>query len=591
VTGPLLGALVSPPADAYRSVDVVVVGAGVAGMVAALQAAAHGRQVLLLTKTRIGDGSSRWAQGGIAAAVDPDDNPSDHAADTLAAGGEICDPLVVGELTRAAPEVVRALESWGMVLDRHHGALSLAREGGHGRARVVHAGGDATGARLVETLVRAVRLSPIETGEHAVALDLLTTTGRVRGVRYGELDPADGRLRRVIEVEAPWVLLATGGMGQMFATTTNPPEATGDGVALAARAGAVLSNLEFVQFHPTVLAAGPVAGQRSLLTEALRGAGARLVDGAGRAVMAGVHPLGDLAPRDVVAATMARQMAACAEPHLWLDLRPVEELHERFPTVVAACRTAGFDPEWDLLPVRPAAHYACGGVASDLSGHTSLGGLLALGEVAATGVHGANRLASNSLLEAVESGRRAAALVTADPMASAVSPPSLAGMVTADGAERGDSPAGGRSQPSVAQGPMAQGPMVQGPMVQGPIVRGCGWVDAATRWPTAEAASARAGVLRSGPELSALIGYLEAVAVTSGPARDLATIEATNLHTVTRLLAIAALARQESRGCHQRLDFPARDPRWRGPSQVWAAPDGHVAVRFAVTSTQRKAVA
>ena len=515
-----------------RAADVVVIGGGAAGMVAALVAAQAGRQVDLVTKTSLGEGSSRWAQGGIAAAVGPSDTPAAHAADTVVAGAGLCDIAVVDDLTASAGAVVERLETWGARFDAVAGQLTLGREGGHGKARIVHAGGDATGAEVVRALRDQLADGPVGVEERCVALDLVTgPTGAVAGVVVAYLDPV-GAVREVVEIAADAVVLATGGLGQAYATTSNPAEATGDGLALAARAGATLRHLEFVQFHPTVLFEPGATGQRPLLTEALRGAGAVVRDAAGRSVLAGVHPLADLAPRDVVAGAMARRLAETGDATLFLDCRSVEDLAARFPTVVGACRAAGFDPVREPVPVRPAAHYACGGVAADLDGRTSIAGLLAIGEVAATGAHGANRLASNSLLEAVVAGARAGALLGAGRDGAG-----------RDGAGRGRGGAGSEGGAEEA----------------GEIVQAGEIVDPGSRPGTARATEDGAGVLRSAAGLEGLLADLAAVPRRSGDVSDLATIEATNLHTVSTLVASAACARRESRGCHQRVDAPVGD--------------------------------
>ncbi len=520
-------------------------------MVAARGAAAAGRHVELLAKTALGEGSSRWAQGGIAAAVDPSDSPADHAADTVVAGAGLCDAAVVAALTAAARTTIERLQSWGARFDTVGGHLVLGREGGHGRARIVHAGGDATGAEVVRALRAQVASGPVVVEERSVALELLTgPTGAVTGVVVARLDPA-GAVREVVEVMADAVVLATGGLGQAFATTSNPVEATGDGLALAARAGATLRHLEFVQFHPTVLFEPGATGQRPLLTEALRGAGAVVLDGRGRRVLAGVHPLADLAPRDVVAGAMARRLAESGDAALFLDCRGVEDLVARFPTVAGACRAAGFDPVREPVPVRPAAHYSCGGIAADLDGRTGIDGLLAIGEVAATGAHGANRLASNSLLEAVVAGARAGALLAAGTATTG----NAATGAAATGAGAG---AVGGGRPGAASGGAAHAGAGDDEHVRaGEVCRPGEIVEAASRAGTARATERGAGVLRSAAGLAELLGDLAAVPRRVGAPPDLATIEATNLHLVATLLAHAALARDESRGCHQRVDAPA----------------------------------
>ncbi len=391
-----------------RDADVVVVGSGAAGTSTALAAAGSGRRVLLISKDELGGGATPLAQGGLAAAIGPGDSAARHQRDTLVAGAGLCDPAAVAALVAQAPAEVERLAGLGARLER----TALHREGGHSRPRIVSAGGDAIGAEVHRALRDALLASPVEILTGAVALDVLTgERGEVGGLLAGTASAGGGTLRAGV-VTARAVVIAAGGFGQAFATTTNPAGLTGDGLALAARAGAVLRDVEFVQFHPTVLWQPASRGQCPLITEALRGAGAVLVDAAGRPVMAGRHPLGDLAPRDVVSAAMQQRMDAAQGPadHLWLDATGVGRavLEREFPTVTAACRARGIDPAAEPIPVAPGAHYTCGGIRADLDGRTSVAGLFAVGEAASTGVHGANRLASNSLTEALIAGRRPA---------------------------------------------------------------------------------------------------------------------------------------------------------------------------------------
>ncbi|HZB48762.1 MAG TPA: FAD-dependent oxidoreductase, partial [Mycobacteriales bacterium] len=358
--------LTAPEPGWTQRTDVVVVGSGIAGLSAARHARAAGHAVTVVTKVTIGAGSTRWAQGGIAAALDPADSPADHLADTLAAGAGLCDEAAVRVLVEEGPDRVRELIGAGARFDRGPGGgLALTREGGHHRDRIVHAGGDATGAEVQRALEEAVRADPgITVVEHALVLDLLTDAGgRAAGVTLHVL--GEGTPDGVGAVLARAVVLATGGMGQVYAATTNPAVSTGDGVALALRAGAEVTDLEFVQFHPTALWLGPAArGQQPLVSEALRGEGAVLVDAAGKRFLAGVHELADLAPRDVVAKEVFRVMRAEGLDHVWLDARGLgrQLLERRFPSIVARCRLAGVDPVTDPIPVVPAAHYASGGV-------------------------------------------------------------------------------------------------------------------------------------------------------------------------------------------------------------------------------------
>ena len=503
--------------------DVVVVGSGVAGLTAALHATRAGR-VLLVTKVLVDDGSTRWAQGGVAAALGADDSPQDHAQDTLVAGVGLCDPRAVEVLCAEGPARLRELMALGAAFDRDpDGELSLTREGGHHRDRIVHAGGDATGAEVSRALVAAVKAHPdIELREHALVLDLLQDAeGRAAGITLHVL--GEGSRDGVGAVHARAVVLATGGMGQVFSSTTNPPVSTGDGVALALRAGAEVADVEFVQFHPTALWLGPEStGQQPLVSEAMRGEGAVLVDATGaRVITTGDHPLADLAPRDVVAKAITRRMLAQGVDHVFLDARGLGEqlLLQRFPTIVARCREAGIDPVTEPIPVAPAAHYASGGVVTDLDGHTTVPGLYACGEVACTGVHGANRLASNSLLE---------------------------GLVFA--ARIGDDLARGLPTHSAPVAPT------------GPAVL----IDAAIRPELARAMTEGAGVLRSAVSLDGTAKTLEVLAGRTTAEPSPAAWEATDLHLVAGVLVAAAQRREETRGAHWREDHPHASDAWLG---------------------------
>jgi L-aspartate oxidase len=496
-----------------RDADVLVVGTGAAGMSAALAAARHGRQVLLISKDGLGGGSTPLAQGGLAAAVGPGDSAALHLRDTVDAGAGLCDQAAVATLVSEAPGEIARLAGLGARLE--HTVLHL--EGGHSRSRIVHAGGDAAGAEVHRVLRDALAASSVRVLTRAIALDALADErGSVAGLTIGIVGD-DGRVQPET-VTARAVVLATGGFGQAFATTTNPAGLTGDGLALAARAGALLRDVEFVQFHPTVLWQEASSGQCPLITEALRGAGAVLVDAAGRPAMTGRHPLGDLAPRDVVSAAMQQRMSRGDGPadHLWLDATGLGRaaLERDFPTVTALCRARGIDPVTEPVPVAPGAHYACGGIEADMDGCTSVAGLFAVGEAASTGVHGANRLASNSLTEALIAGRRVGDLL-------------------------------GRSLPRPAV-PRSPGPR--------PPSAGQG-ASPAARPALAAGMSRHAGVTRDREGLQRLLEMLEQ-APPGGDDLDLAGVEATSLHTVSVLVAAAALARAESRGCHRWRDVP-----------------------------------
>ncbi|WP_369916039.1 L-aspartate oxidase [Plantactinospora sp. KBS50] len=523
--------LAAAPPGWVETTDVVVVGSGIAGLTAALHLRAAGLHVTVVTKVNIDDGSTRWAQGGIAAVLDPLDTPAAHAADTEIAGVGLCDPAAVRVLVEEGPTQLRELIRIGAQFDRNpDGSFMLTREGGHHADRIVHAGGDATGAEVQRALHQAVTRDPwIRLVEHALVLDLLTdAAGRACGVTLHVL--GEGSEDGVGAVLGRAVVLATGGMGQVFAATTNPVVSTGDGVALALRAGAAVTDLEFVQFHPTALVVGAGAGdparsaQQPLVSEALRGEGAHLVDGDGKRFMVGQHELAELAPRDVVAKAIHRVLLASGADHVYLDARHLggEFLANRFPTIVASCHAAGIDPATELIPVSPAAHYASGGVRTDLHGRTSLPGLYACGEVACTGVHGANRLASNSLLEGLVFARR-----IAEDIAHGLPP---------------------RTEPAPA----------------GAWRGGAGWVvDAGIRPRLARAMSRGSGVLRSAGTLRATGGELTELGATRATPRT-ASWEATNLLTVACAVAGAAYARQETRGCHWREDHPAAVDGWRG---------------------------
>jgi L-aspartate oxidase len=561
----LIPRLLAGPAGALApaaEVDVLVVGSGVAGLSAAL-AAPPGRTVLLVTKDRLGHSATRYAQGGIAAVLDlVQDSVDEHVADTLTAGAGLCDPVAVRTMVEEGAKAIADLLELGVAFDADPsaaGSLARTREGGHSRSRVVHAGGDATGAELERALTEAVQATPsVRSVEHAFLVDLVTEDGRVTGALLWAGD-------RPQLVRAGAVVLASGGAGQLFADTTNPPLSTGDGIAAALRAGAVLADLEFVQFHPTALhlegvdpdapdppgdhPGGPPDPPRPLISEAMRGEGAVLRDGDGSPVMAGVHPLGDLAPRDIVTRAVAARMAATGASHLWLDATgiPADHLERRFPTILARCRAAGIDPSRQPIPVSPAAHYLMGGVLTDLDGRTSLPGLYAVGEAACTGVHGANRLASNSLLEGVVFAARIGRALAAP--GGAVDNPGQ--------------PFPGSGYPPV-QGPhdpgdgVAARPAVTARPGFAARLDRLGEVRAGVRRVMTE----RVGVVRSGEGLAEAIGELERLAgglADPGPAG----FEVANLVQLGRAMAELAIRREESRGGHWRSDHPAPVEAWR----------------------------
>ncbi|MCF2129887.1 L-aspartate oxidase [Strepomyces sp. STD 3.1] len=526
--------------------DVVVVGSGVAGLTAALRCEAAGLRTVVVTKARLDDGSTRWAQGGIAAALGEGDTPEQHLDDTLVAGAGLCDPEAVRILVTEGPDAVRRLIETGAHFDEStEGGLALTREGGHHRRRIAHAGGDATGAEISRALVEAVRARGLRTVENALVLDLLTDTeGRTAGVTLHVM--GEGQHDGVGAVQAPAVVLATGGMGQVFSATTNPSVSTGDGVALALRAGAEVSDLEFVQFHPTVLFLGPDAeGQQPLVSEAVRGEGAHLVDADGVRFMEGQHELAELAPRDIVAKGILRRMLERDAEHMYLDARHfgAEMWESRFPTILAACRSHGTDPVTEPIPVAPAAHYASGGVRTDAAGRTTVPGLYACGEVACTGVHGANRLASNSLLEGLVYAERIAADIAASHADDVLH-------------ARVPAPLPHPAHPAHPLLPPESRLAIQRIMTEG------------------------AGVLRSADSLARAADRLHHLHTearealrdhgkTSEPGVD--TWEATNLMCVARVLVAAAARREETRGCHWREDHPDRD------DTAWAR---HIVVRL-----------
>ena len=484
--------------------DFLVIGAGVAGLRAAIELAEAG-QVLVVAKDSLHESSSEYAQGGIAVALSDDDEVALHEQDTLSAGDGLCHGAAVRILVEEGPAAIQELIDWGAAFDREGGGLAFTREAAHSRSRVLHAHGDSTGREIARTLYqRAVSHPHIRFRSYAATTDLLVDDGVTGALLY------DAEAQSVTPVHARAVLLATGGLGRVYLNTTNPEVATGDGVAMAFRAGAAVSDIEFVQFHPTAL---HVEGAPCfLLSEALRGEGGILRNLAGERFMERYHPQKELAPRDVVARAIVTEMKRTGSGHMWLDLTHLDGafLRERFPRIHQTCLRYGVDIARQPAPVRPAAHYAMGGVRTDLDGRASLRGLFAAGEVAATGVHGANRLASNSLLEGVVFGARA----------------------------------GRTMRESIASRLVERGEAAE---FEAP--RGAGGIR--------QLAWDRCGIVRCGDGLRQAIAELELAERDAGPpTRERAAHR--NVHQVALLIARCALAREESRGAHFRTDYPVK---------------------------------
>jgi L-aspartate oxidase len=508
--------VLTPPVQRVRT-DFIVVGAGVAGLRAAIELASVGR-VLVIAKDSLRESSSEYAQGGIAAALSDDDEVELHEQDTLVAGDGLCDAEAVRILVEEGPAAIEQLINWGTAFDREGAELLFGREGAHSRNRILHAHGDSTGREIVRTLRHHARaLENVTFQSFAAVTDLLVEGGEVIGVAA-----YDETTRSVVLVEARGVLLATGGLGRVFENTTNPDVATGDGVACAFRAGAAISDIEFVQFHPTALYI-PNA-PRFLLSEALRGEGAYLRNASGERFMERYHPLKELAPRDVVSRSIVMELRASEDPSAFLDLTHMAAgfVAERFPRIYQTCLQYGIDLETTPAPVRPAAHYAMGGVRTDLFGRTTLPRLFAAGEVACTGVHGANRLASNSLLEGVVFGSRAG-----DAMKSLDCPDAA---------------------------PAQCCPSALIPVISERELRAIAWN--------------ACGILRSGPELAAAHKRIKSRDRQPLEAPVRSDYELRNIHQVAFLISLAALAREESRGGHYRTDFPAKSASFEKHSIV-----------------------
>jgi L-aspartate oxidase len=510
-----------------QKADFLVLGSGIAGMRAAIELAREGR-VLVLTKGELYESSSEHAQGGIAAALSEDDEVSLHLHDTLRAGDGLCREEAVRILVEEGPHLIQELIDWGMRFDRAGTKLAFTREGAHSRSRILHAHGDSTGREIMRALMAKAKSIPnIRVRPFSFAVDLLLEGQRVVGVEY--LDEKAAALKTV---HAAAVLLATGGLGQVYKETTNPSVACGDGVAIAYRAGALLSDMEFIQFHPTALYVK--GAPRFLLSEALRGEGAQLRNIDLERFMPHYHEAAELAPRDLVSRAMVMEMHKCGSEFVYLDLTSLDPEHvkKRFPKIYSTCLEYNLDITADLVPVHPAAHYAMGGVATDLNGATSLPGLYAAGEVAASGVHGANRLASNSLLEGLVYGTRAARAVMKGKSRAPFSPP------------------------AAAAGPAFPTPSALGP--EGGTGAGIDDVEKVTH-KVRSILWSKVGIIRTGKDLEDAVERLQALSLppVSTPSRR--HYEAQNTLEVARLIARSALAREESRGAHYRTDSPLKN--------------------------------
>ncbi len=494
--------------------DFIVIGAGVAGLRAAIELALSGK-VLCLAKREVAESNTQYAQGGIAVALSDEDEIGLHLQDTINAGDGLVNVEAARVLVEEGPPRIEELIAWGTEFDRHGTKLAFTREGAHSRNRVLHAHGDSTGQEIGRALyAKASTIPEIQFLEYEFTFELIVEDGRVCGVRV--LDDEN----RARSIHSRGVVLATGGLGQVYSDTTNPTVATGDGVAMAYRAGAEISDMEFVQFHPTALYVK--SAPRFLLSEALRGEGAYLRNMVRERFMPKYHELGELAPRDVVARAIAHEidLAGAADAVVYLDLThlPPDRVRERFPRIYKTCLEYGIDIATDLIPIRPAAHYAMGGVKTDLDGRTTLPGLYAAGECACTGVHGANRLASNSLLEGLVYGARAARTLAAEGEKCA--------------------PTGAESAAAVTE-MMSDCEKAEGVLRQ---VQAAMWRDV--------------GIVRDGQRLRDVIAELEALRSEVPPQASRKAWETANVLETGLLIARSALAREESRGAHYRTDFP-----------------------------------
>jgi L-aspartate oxidase len=512
------------PFSGRHQFDLVVVGSGIAGLYAALLAAPY-RRVLLVTKGQLQESNTRYAQGGIAVAMRDGDSAELHRRDTIAAGDGLCNLDAVTVMTREAPADIRALIERGVGFDTEDGHLSWTLEAAHSMARVLHAGGDATGASVERTLAAAVRDAGVAVWENTFCTEITVENSRVAGVKLVTATESTA-------VRVPFVILASGGAGQLFWRTTNPAVATGDGIALAYRAGAAVTDMEFIQFHPTALVLE--SAPSFLISEAVRGEGGILRDGSGHAFMDAFHPDRELAPRDVVARAIHTQMERTSTECVGLDIThlPAETVERRFPTILAFCRAHGIEPLREPIPVAPAAHYVMGGILTDTHARTSVHGLLACGEVACTGVHGANRLASNSLLEGLVFARRAVATVLDEELSQVVVRP--------------------HGRPLPGRVPDPSGAVL--PNSRAGLQR--------EMWRSAS-------LVRSAASLQAVNAHASALRMPGVPA-TVAEHEASNLALLSQLVTHAALLREESRGGHFRSDYPERSPAWQSHTVMTA---------------------
>jgi len=518
-------------------VDYAVVGSGIAGLRAAIELSEAGN-VLVLAKSTLSDSATAWAQGGIAVALSDEDEIGLHEQDTINAGDGLCRPQAVALLVEEGPKYIAQLIEWGTEFDHAGTKLAFTREAAHSRSRILHAHGDSTGREISRALLaRAHSISHLHLRAHAFTTELTTERGRVTGLRF--IDETDGTLH---ELHAGAVMLATGGLGQIYRETTNPEVATGDGMAIAYDAGAVLSDMEFVQFHPTALAIQ--GAPRFLLSEALRGEGGVLRNIGLERFMKKYHEAQELAPRDVVARAIVSEMQRTQSTHVYLDMTQKSEefLKKRFPRIYETCLSYGLDLASDLAPVCPAAHYMMGGVKTDLNGHTSLPGLYAAGETAATGVHGANRLASNSLLEGLVFGAIAGQAMIKDAPAGKRKSQALPG-----------SPAPLPANSSATQKEAGKNGATKNKVAKPPVVA------CALRAKTCDLMWHGVGIMRSGKELAEAIKQLETMELPKCDKAGRAGHELRNLHALALVMARAALAREESRGGHYRSDFPYRN--------------------------------